>query len=112
MTRKRPLMLGEYLFQKLGYRNGTKVAAFIVAWGIYADSLPVDDVWTIEGYARYWGESDSTAYRELRLFREAFAEDSYPFRVWALIRDDVDARKSRRSVAIAQALSISGGWSS
>jgi hypothetical protein len=112
MTRKRPVMLGEYLFRKLGYRKGTKAAAFIVAWGLYSDSLGEGEPWSVEAYADYWRESHSTAYRELRVFREAFPEDSYPFRVWGVIRDSVEARRSGSvAVAVAQALPVEGVWS-
>jgi hypothetical protein len=112
MTPKRPVMLGEYLFRKLGYRRGTKAAAFIVAWGLYSDSLGEGESWSVEAYAKYWGESFSTAYRELNVFREAFPDDGYPFRVWGVVRDSVEARKSRSlPVAMAQVLPVVGTWS-
>lgn len=111
MSRSRPVTLVEFLYGKLGYRRGTKAAAFIVAWGIYADSLPVDEVWSMHGYAKYWKQSPATSYRELEVFREAFPGDQWPFRVWALVRDSVDARKSR-ALATAQALPVVGRWAS
>lgn len=111
MTRKRPVTLVEYLFRSLGYRKGTKAAAFIVAWGIYADSVGDGERPGMHGYAKYWKQSVATSYRELEVFREAFPEDPFPDRVWAMIREHVETRKSR-SVATAQALPVLGRWAS
>lgn len=121
MTAKRPVTLLEYLYREMGYRKGTRVAAFIVAWGIYADTL--DESVSVpgerrrregkrshmDGYISYWKMSRATAYRELAMFREAFPGDEYPDRVWALVTDAVGSRRSL-SVAMAEASVVKGVW--
>jgi len=110
VTAKRRLTLVEYLYRTLGYRKGTRAAAFIVAWGIYSDSLPDGERAHMYGYANYWKQSQATSYRELETFHAAFPDDALPDRVWAQLREHVDARKSV-SVATAQALPVVGRWS-
>lgn len=106
--------LAEYLAGQVGLFKGTKVAAFIVAWGIYTEK--VDGPHTLEGYSSYWRQSVATTYRERDLFRICFPADKVPDRVWTAVRLDgavrgarLDAR--RRDVAAAQAMSVLGSWS-
>jgi hypothetical protein len=99
----------EHLYRKAGYRKGTKAAAFIVAWGIYSDSLPEGERAHMYGYRLYWKESQATAYRELQAFHEVFPDDPFPDRIWALLRQYVDSPKL--PVAMAQALPVaSSTW--
>lgn len=102
-------MLGVYLFRKLGYRKGTKAAAFIVAWGIYADSLSEGEVPTMDGYQRYWKSNPAAAYRERAVFHDAFPDDLTPDRIWRLAREQVQSRRSV-SVAVAEALPVAATW--
>jgi len=110
MTARRPVTLLEYLYRKMGYRKGTRVAAFVVAWGIYADTLGEDKRAHMDGYIKYWRTSRATAYRELSMFREAFPDDLLPDRVWSLVTGAVASRRSL-SVAMAEASVVKEVWS-
>lgn len=109
MTPRRPVTFAEFLFRKLGYRKGTKVAAFVVAWGIYTDSLQEGRRASMFGYANYWKQSQATSYRELEVFHEAFPDEVLPDRVWSVVGRHVEERKSR-AVAAAQALPVVSRW--
>jgi hypothetical protein len=107
MPRKRVTLL-EYLYGNQGYRKGTKSAAFIVAWGLYSDSLGQDQRAHMDGYSKYWRQSRASSYRELAVFHEVFP-DELPDRLWGLIRGAVDSRKLPQ--AMAQALRVESVWS-
>jgi hypothetical protein len=59
-----------------GWRKGTKVCSFIMAWAWASRSLgrPI----TVEEYAEWWREDWRTAYRHQALFRELFGEERDP----------------------------------
>ena len=59
--------------------RGARLAAFIVWWGQARRELGPE--MTIEEYAAWARESRPTAYRELALFREAFAPLDTPHQV-------------------------------
>lgn len=58
--------------QTRSYRKTAKVVAFITAWSKSMDRCP--QPLSIEDYAADWKVSRATAYRELKLFREAFPQ--------------------------------------
>lgn len=108
MVAKR-VTLAEFLFEKVGFRKGTRVAAFIAAWGLYVESLPPEKKATMVGYTAYWKQSEATSYRELDVFHQAFPDERYPDRIWEKVRPDVLDRKAVRAVA-GQAMAAVGVW--
>jgi hypothetical protein len=110
MTAKRPVTFLEFLYRELGYRRGTRAAAFVVAWGIYSDSLADGVESNMDGYGKYWNMSRATAYRELQVFHAVFPDDALPDRVWSKLSEGVTARKSL-SVGMAQASGVKAVWS-
>lgn len=101
--------LAEYLFKKVGLRKGTRAAAFIVAWGLYMDSLPPESKPTMVGYSAYWKQSDATSYREFDVFHQAFPDEKYPDRIWEKARSAVHDRKAL-SAATGQAMAAVSVW--
>lgn len=101
--------LAEYLFKKVGLRKGTRAAAFIVAWGLYAESVPPESTPTMVGYTAYWKQSEATSYRELDVFHQAFPTERYPDRIWWKARSAVQDRKSL-SAATGQAMAAVSVW--
>jgi hypothetical protein len=110
MTAKRPVSFLEFLYREAGYRKGTRVAAFVVAWGIYSESLADGVEPNMDGYGKYWKVSRATAYRELQTFHAVFPDDVLPDRVWRKLSAAVESRKSL-SVAMAQASGVRSVWS-
>lgn len=108
MTAKRQT-LAEFLFREVGWRKGTKVAAFIVAWGIYSDQVPEGEKTHLWGYSQYWKQSNANTYRELSAFHEVFPDDVLPDRLWDEARAAVKDRKSL-AIATAQVLPAVGVW--
>jgi hypothetical protein len=103
-------LLSVYLFRTLGWRKGTKVAAFIAAWGIYSDSLPRKGERTLAGYASFWRESRATSFREQELFRLAFPDHLTPESLWRDLRRDVSRAEGDRDSATATVLAVRGSW--
>jgi hypothetical protein len=97
-----------YLFRKLGWRKGSRVAAFIAAWGIYSDSQGSGER-TLDGYAAYWRQSRATSFREQELFRLAFPQHLTPEPLWRSIRRSVDRSADRDSVA-GKVMTLRGTW--
>lgn len=97
----REMTVAEYLSSKVGLLKATKVAAFVVAWGIYMEKCePVPTpygqlAYTLDGYSTYWRQSISKTYKERDLFRICFPEDKTPDRVWGLCREVYSARATR-----------------
>lgn len=108
----RTVTFAEFVVGKVGLIKGTKVAAFVVAWGIYTQNEP--DRPSLEGYSRYWGQSISATYRERDLFQICWPDDKVPDRLWAVIRTHVDGRfigaARARDRAAAQALTVRAVW--
>jgi hypothetical protein len=103
--------LAVYLVKKVGLRKATSVCSFVVAWGIYSES--VDGSPTLDGYTAFWNQSLATTYRERDMFRICFPQDKVPDRVWSKVRAVYEARvdRSERETAAAQVLSLRGSWS-
>lgn len=99
----------EFLFREMGFRKGTKVAAFVAAWGIYSDQVPEGEAPYIHGYTKYWKQNQANTYRELHLFQELFPDDATPQRLWDVARKAVKDRNSL-SVATAQLMNVAGDW--
>lgn len=74
--KKRPPTFLEVACDRVGVRKGTDVMAFVIAWASTEAKLGHRP--TVEEYAVDWKMSASTAYRELRLFRQAWPEFEYP----------------------------------
>jgi hypothetical protein len=108
----RTVTLAEFLTGKVGLMKGTKVAAFVVAWGIYTEREAGPH--SLEGYYRYWGQSISSTYRERDLFRICWPNEQVPDRVWPALGAVVDAKWGAdgfaRDRGAARALSVSGRW--
>jgi hypothetical protein len=98
---ERPELLSVYLFRKLGWRKGSRVAAFIAAWGIYSEGSPAGER-TLDAYADYWNQSRATAFREQELFRKALPHYETPEAMWREIRRSMllrDRSRERDSLA-------------
>jgi len=106
MAKSEPLLM--HLYRTSGFGDGTKAAAFIVAWGIYSDDPKSEKPPTPEGYRNYWKCSEASFYRELRAFRHSFADDRYPDRVWAMLRAHIESRKV--ASATKEAMFVAGRW--
>ena len=102
----RDLTLGEYMVGKVGLVKATKVAAFVVAWGIYTDKEPARP--TLENYTEFWRQSVSSTYRERDLFRLCWPDQKDPTELWAKVRAvhnaSLDAK--RRDVGAVQLLAL------
>jgi hypothetical protein len=57
---------------RVGYREGRKVAQFIVEWEMAARSLGRNI--SADEFAAWWKDGRATAFRRLARFREAFPE--------------------------------------
>lgn len=111
MAREQTLL--EYVNSRVGLFRATKVASFIVAWGIYSEKSG-DDPLSVKGYAAYWRMSLANAYKERDVFRIAFPDDQTPDRLWSLFRAGYRAKvaESRRADKLsAQLLSMRGDFS-
>lgn len=108
MAKREALLL--HLYRELGFRDGTRAAEFIVSWGIYSDAtiLEKGNALSMDGYSRFWKESQATSYRGLRAFRRAFPDDTYPDRVWRLIAKQIEARKV--AAATREAMFVESVW--
>jgi len=101
--------LSVFLFRQVGWRKGSKVAAFIAAWGIYSESLRPADERSLLGYAVFWGESRATAFREQELFRLVFPQLSTPEPLWRTIRRSV-VRSDDRDAVAGTVMVVRGDW--
>lgn len=70
------MTLIELCVERVGFRRGAKVMAFVIAWGRAKEAL--GHVPGVEEYADYWKVNHRTAWREIALFREAFPELERP----------------------------------
>lgn len=81
----------ELAVRRGGLWKGARAAEVIVAWAIAEQELGHElGGGAIEAgvreYAEYWKQSERTAWRELRRFREVFREDQTPARLARLVR--------------------------
>lgn len=62
----------DVVVHRVGFRKSPRVVQFVMTWGI-AESDLGRELKNVEEYAEWWSTSVATAYRDLALFREAFA---------------------------------------
>jgi hypothetical protein len=105
-------LLGVYLFRSIGMRRGTRAASFLVAWGIYSDSLGPEGSPNMYGYESFWGISTATAYRERADFLRAFPGENTPERIWQLIRPNMLDIGTDRDQATGKVLAVTYAWAS
>lgn len=73
--------------QRVGVRQASNVMTYALAWWTVHADLGHEP--TSEEYAVWWKVSASTAYRELRAFREAWPEFSTPTDVAVVLGVDL-----------------------
>jgi hypothetical protein len=97
----RPVTLIELCVDRAGgFRHGAKVMAFVVAWGVAREQLGHTP--TVEEYAAWWKQNERSAYREMAMFREAFAPDETPDRILdAMVGSGAGASIDASAVAAA-----------
>lgn len=81
-----------FLVSKVGMRDAVKVATFIVQWGTVARKLKREPTWP--EYCAYWGISQATYFRALKMHRRVWPKDKNPQRVWSWVEDQLPARLS------------------
>lgn len=108
MAKREPLLV--HLYREVGMREAVRAASFIVAWGLYVDDPKSPKPPSLKGYEVYWKQSESTSYRECRAFRNAFPDDPFPDRQWAMIRRQVEARKGKVGSGAKAAMFVEGVW--
>jgi len=104
-----PEPLVNYLQRTVGVWRAAKVAGFIVAWGIYSDSLPKGEPRDIVDCGRYWRRSRASIYREQQEFRKAFPDHDTPEELWHQCKQAHADRKSREK-ATADLLVLRRDW--
>ena len=67
--RQRRLTWARLFAQRVGSRRAARVVAFLATY--YATEQELGHAPSMEEYAKDWGISPATAYRDLALFREA-----------------------------------------
>lgn len=77
-----------------------QVLTFIVAWAMVRDDLGREP--TIDEYAKWWKQSERTAYREQALFRQALPGEKSPSRLIDVTSAQWDARKGLAGVGAVQ----------
>lgn len=68
--------LAKMLTRRVGVMRAAKVLSFLVMYGTLY--LERGERVSLEEFAEFWGYSPSTAYRTLRVFREAIPEFEHP----------------------------------
>lgn len=94
----------EVAVARVGGLRGGRVIAFMVAWDVSTRDLGHDP--TVEEYAEWWKVSRSTAYRELRFFRQAFPHERDPSRIMGFVRASSDAPRKVKAVGAISAKSV------
>lgn len=79
------MTIAEYVVREVGFWNGQKVLAFIMAWESARAALGQESM-TLDEYRDWWRTSERTAYREQALFRRAFPDYGTPDELLALAR--------------------------
>jgi hypothetical protein len=97
-----------YLKRNVGAVRAWRVALCIASWGFYSESLSDGEIPTMDGYVRYWRMSQATAYRERKLFRQAFPDLQSPEEIFQAVRSNLHGRKPE--TAAPELLSIRRDW--
>jgi hypothetical protein len=101
----------QFLIVRVGIFKAAKVAGYIVAWGLYSDSLADGEVPSVEGCGRWWRRSRPSIYREHAVFRKAFPNEVNPERLWRAVQAQVvERRRVRKEIAMGQLLQIRMDW--
>src|SRR5436190_8628147 len=66
--------LADVISQRVGNRRGTRLIAFLQAWDLLRDELGRPP--TVDEYAKRFGLALPTAYRDRKLFEEAFPDQT------------------------------------
>lgn len=93
------MTLIELCVDRAGFRRGSKVMAFVIAWGRVREDLGRAP--SIEEYAEWWKQPRRTAFDEQKFFRAAFPELDSP----AALLDAMD-RQDRAGAIDTGALSL------
>ena len=90
-----------------GLFRGSRACGVLASWAIAVAANggePLGDSLSpaVRAYAKHWRTSERTAWRELKLFREAFPDEQDPGRLAAtMVRTDVVTAKSEPRTAAA-----------
>jgi hypothetical protein len=76
-----------FLQQKVGIKEGIRVATFLVQWGAVARALKHAP--TKEEYCVHWKESQATYYRELNRLKKVWPDEVSPQRKWEWVEANV-----------------------
>lgn len=79
------MTIAEHVVRQVGFWNGQKVMAFIMAWENARTALGQSSM-TLDEYRDWWRTSRRTAFREQALFRTAFPDFDTPDELLALAR--------------------------
>jgi len=79
--------------RRVGLRKAFQALTFMSAWDMVRAAGHAKAEPTIEDYAAYWKISPATAYREQRLFREAFPGEASPTRLLELAAEQANSRE-------------------
>jgi len=85
----------EVAIRNIGVRKGFKACLYIAMWGMAAEAIghaPVNP----DEVAEWWKQSRSSCYRGQVAFREAFAPEMTPERLWSLARQRVEDKSNER----------------
>ena len=96
----REMAVIDVAIRKLGVRKGFKACLYVAMWGIAAEGIghaPVNP----DEVADYWERSRATCYRGQVAFREAFAPEMTPERLWLLARKRVEGKVNEREAVSA-----------
>lgn len=77
--------------RRVGLRKAFQALTFMTAWDMVRADAEAEP--TIEDYAAYWKVSPATAYREQKLFREAFPSETSPTRLLDLAAKQANSRE-------------------
>ena len=91
----REMTVIDVAIRKLGVRKGFKACLYVAMWGIAAEAIGHAPASPGE-VADYWERSQATLYRGQVAFREAFAPEMTPERLWSLARKRVDDKLNER----------------
>lgn len=81
MTERAPDPLFVVLTRAVGLRKAIRLLLFITQWG-YVQEFYRGPLKNLEEYAEWWHVNERNAYRDQKLFREAFPNDTNPNRLW------------------------------
>jgi hypothetical protein len=87
--KRKPDPLLVVLSRRIGPTRAMRVCSFVISWGYVYEKLGRAPT-SVEEYAELASASIPTAYRDQRLFREAFPGESTPSRIWESLHGKID----------------------